>query len=214
MTDTKPTIEEQIEAQKEIIAIHENEEWHQDEIEMDKSILASLEKLAALEKPVQKKQCRATLTNGSWNCDCKFKHPIPCAKNAESQPVPVEPAFDYAAFKKHAEETHALSTSFSTHLLKAVVDYIDSLQSALKLAQEERDAKDRLITNYEEWLSVSGENAKELQERAEKAEAINRRMVERMKEPSANMKSAGYGKPDYLAIFKAMSAELLKEVEK
>lgn len=29
--------------------------------------------------------CRATFKNGYWDCDCEFKHPIPCAQNYNAQ---------------------------------------------------------------------------------------------------------------------------------
>lgn len=120
----------------------------------------------------------------------------------ESQPVPVEP-----------DEVSEMR-SYRYRQAEIVMQYIDSLQSALKLAQGkadalERDDNQKADANRELWI------------RAEKAEAVNRRMVELMKEPSEGMIAAGYPPNDERAqswdvteVFKAMSAELLKEMEK
>ena len=77
-----------------------------------------------------------------------------------SQPVPVEP--------------NCLTEWRHNHDIdkpQAVLDYIDTLLSKLQTAQQEQDAKDRLLKDYEEWLSVQGEGSAELVKRAEQAEA-------------------------------------------
>lgn len=124
----------------------------------------------------QQKLGKCKICNGNdadIPCAYTTEKPDGCLRAARlnSQPVPVEPDFDLKHFIAAVKDTHALSINCSTRLLKTVIDYIDTLQSELRRVTEERDAKDRLITNYEEWLSVCGENAKELQERAEAAEA-------------------------------------------
>jgi succinate dehydrogenase/fumarate reductase flavoprotein subunit len=79
---------------------------------------------------------------------------------------------------------------------KDIVDYIDSLQSALKVAQQERDEK-RL--QWQNWRSRMGltASATELLERAEKAEASNKRLVELLRA----------AEPDVSEIYERMQAE-------
>lgn len=171
---TAPTIEEQIALIKVFV-----ESCDENNIDAPRfnAILASLEKLAALEKP-----------------------------------VPVEPDA-VATFRK---------TYHAAYPMKGVVDYIDSLQSALQRAQEERD------DNGKEWAR-SAEALVITIQRAEKAESLNRRMVELLKEPAAvgvvyadkNPPEGHHGRvfswlispkdiSDDTKLY-AMSAELLKE---
>lgn len=125
--EAAPTIEEQIELIREMVS---------DEIRYgitgtgNQAILASLEKLAAL----------------------------------ESQPVPVEP--EYLIRLRNALKWFKSDGAFAGD--KDIVDYIDSLQSALqRLAEEiksERECRNAAARAYE------------------KAESINRRMVEQYRD--------------------------------
>jgi len=109
-------------------------------------------------------------------------------------------------------------------LIKRHAEQIDSLQFALQRAHTERD-------NWQETARQYAGNSDYWRERAEKAEALNKRMVELMKEPSDGMWSAVWVSIKvpplqrarsvlsvhdlrllWAAFHQAMSAELLKEV--
>lgn len=130
-------------------------------------------------------------------------------KRLDAQTVPVEPD----------EVATLIGGSWSELNAEGTRKYIDSLQSALQRAQEERDKSNA------EWGAAHNLQMK----RAESAESLNKRMVELMKEPSEGMVDAAekadreytdrqYGKEHPLMQqgsydhWKAMSAELLKEV--
>lgn len=175
--EAAPTIEEQIEYAK----------YLQFQINNPKvsAILASLEKLAAL----------------------------------ESQPVPVEPEIPTVYYV--TIPTGEYASVVTTASLSKWRAYIDTLQSALHRAQEERDKSCELLEALNEKSTALISVNERLKHRAEKAEATNQRMVELLKEPSEGMIAAGYPPNDERAqswdvteVFKAMSAELLKEVEK
>ena len=130
----------------------------------------------------------------------------------ESQPVPVEPP--------EVARIHELaSRGYPEANIESL--YIKDLQSALKRAQEERDKWMSLAQANQKLAETAHRRANREQRFKEKAESINRRMVELMKEPSEGMIAAGYPPNDERAqswdvteVFKAMSDELLKEVEK
>lgn len=143
------------------------------------------EKLAALEKPAQKKQCRATLTNGSWDCDCKFKHPIPCAKNAESQPVSVEPFRRFRGVLKPVDRGMWVNGPCDYYHDAEVDTRIDSLQSALRVESATVETLTKTVESFQSALKLA-------QERIKYYEAI----------------TTG---AEHSAIDKAMSAELLKD---
>lgn len=105
----------------------------------------------------------------------------------------------------------------------------EAAESALQRVTEERDAArknyqfmvDRAADEKLDGYRELGAKCASLEERAEKAESLNRRMVELLKEPSEGMIAAGYPPNDERAqswdvteVFKAMSAELLKEATK
>lgn len=128
---------------------------------------------------------------------------------ALEKPVPVEPeCVKYLAQYEQADED-GIIVKVSRQAIHETLAHIDSLQSALQRAQE--DARDSAL-----------ESLGYLRDK-EKAEERNRRMVELMKEPSAPMKNMARGllnlstvktEADATMLFKAMSAELLKEMEK
>ena len=127
MTDTKPTLEEQIASQVHLIKNHSGHGF-----EIDYAILASLERL----------------------------------KSLDAQPVPVEPD-NLRYIRDEVAEGYK-------SWLKPTVEYIDSLLSALQVAQQERDA---VNLGYNAMVPT-------LRERAEKAESSNKRLVELLKDPS------------------------------
>ena len=101
-------------------------------------------------------------------------------------------------------------------------DY-DTLQSALQVAQQERDAD--ISPCCQDWHTCQrrcAPLAENWRMTAKEAEERNKRLVELLREPSADMCAAYYDlcrREDTLAIgasnaWKAMSAELLREVNK
>lgn len=138
-----------------------------------------------------------------------------------SQPVPVEPlTFDHFTNSDHREDFGPVTEG--RYVLKT--DY-GTLQSELQLAQEERDKRMTRMMAAEKRAEQAEAERDELQKRFDaEVEAfyeereLNRRMVELMKEPSASMIAAGYPPNDERSqswdvteVFKAMSAQLLKE---
>lgn len=129
----------------------------------------------------------------------------------KSQPVPVEP-----------ERVKAMrSDTWCGGDVSEALRYIDSLQSAQKLAQEELDNQKKRAESLDQELTHCWKQQADAVLALDKAESINRRMLELMKEPSEGMIAAGYPPNDERAqswdvteVFKAMSAELLKEADK
>lgn len=112
----------------------------------------------------------------------------------KSQPVPVEPD----------EVTTLIDGSWSELNAAATRKHIDTLQAALQRVREERDKCAQMNDDQSRRVFAAEERVK--------------RMVELMKEPSASMIAAGYPPNDERSqswdvteVFKAMSAELLKE---
>lgn len=266
-TGNAPPIEEQIAWQQSRVA--EAERYKDASIIDEQSILASLEKLAALEsQPVPdvprlrraleammsayQRRIRTDCTEDQlkqepWRCaeyieaeaalkpklhftqewlnrQCQEPDIPSCPHgvvagscNKCGQPVPVEPFRRFRGVLKPVDRGMWVNGPCDYYHDAEVDTRIDSLQSALQRAQEERD------TNGNEWARSAEALVITLQ-RAEKAESINRRMVELLKEPSDDIVNAGLyqydnafvetGEDHVSMIFKAMSAELLKEIEK
>jgi hypothetical protein len=196
MTDTKPTIEEQIETLQRIIGRTTGiQAFVNPDILTD--ILASLKELAAIKsQPVPQwvseeladgdRICKAlglerteggrlpmnkilanlrphTLTKDCW-CNPQVED------YTKQQPVPVEP--EQIKMMRYDEPEGRSDYE------RAITDYIDSLQSALKVAQQERDAEKEIVLKaVKQICTPMSENIKGWKERAEKAEASNKRLV-------------------------------------
>ena len=124
MTDTKPTLAEQIAAQEELIVIHKRDELHEAEIEMDDAILASLKELAAIKSqpvPVEPTIYTKTFLRGS---------------TMEEHDVVLKDDYDtlLSAYKLMRGK-HAIEKQNAIHY-KAM---FEQAESALQVAQMERD---------------------------------------------------------------------------
>ena len=95
-------------------------------------------------------------------------------ENIKSQPVPVEPVKRYDCESTGWDRTDFDMVEHEDGRYVEYTDY-DSLQSALKVAQQERDEITRKYAAR--WIEYS-----KMHERAEKAEASNKRMVELLKD--------------------------------
>ena len=202
----------------------------------DKEIIKHIDALLSRIQVAQQER------DGKWHrcpsCNNDFKQPFLCttcgaeklydatlqsanqrAEQAEaklaairSQPAPVEPEIPTVYYV--TIPTGEYASVVTTASLSKWRAYINTMQSALKRAQE----------NVKKWQSLAEGNVKlntVIQKRADKAESLNRLMRELMKEPTQTMITEAWkvsGTPfveaDIRRIFKAMSAELLKEVEK
>lgn len=209
----EPTIEEQIARQRSI---------SRGVGDFNDAILASLERLRDIDKRLdsQQKLGKCKICNGNdFDIPCAYttEKPNGCLRAArlDAQTVPVEPE----KLKRVREVIKNYAAKGVNHADADIVEYIDSLQSALQRVTEERDAE------------IECRNA--AARAYEAAESRNRRMVELLKEPSEGMIESVFSvslpsyegqelhmaydivsKADCRAIFKAMSAELLKEAGK
>jgi len=105
-----------------------------------------------------------------------FQHAVKCERELaaiKSQQVPEEPESVQYLRECVVARTRGEST----------LQYIDTLQSALKVAQQERDAEKEIVLKaVKQICTPMSENIKGWKERAEKAEASNKRLVELLKE--------------------------------
>lgn len=175
-----------------------------------------------------------------YGCD-HYHGKADVCKYALEKPVPVEPFRRFRGVLKPVDRGMWVNGPCDYYHDAEVDTRIDSLQSALKLAQSQLPEEMRHCTILFEQCEkghghLRGDNWIKhdcLVCRAEKAEATNRRMVELMKRPPDeylnisdiwskscdDVEGCHLGHPTqqhYFAdlLHKAMSAELLKEIEK
>lgn len=150
---------------------------------------------------------------------------------ALKKPVPVEPeCVKYLSQYEQADEDGVI-VKVSRQAIHETLSHIDSLVSALQRAQDKADAEFGARTRLQSRINELEEekadwsNGEESQrERAEKAESLNRRMVELLKEPSAYMvhfttKLGGATVADRITVWRKESAkehvreELITKIE-
>ena len=137
----------------------------------------------------------------------------------DSQPVPVEPEIPTVYYV--TIPTGEYASVVTTASLSKWRAYINTMQSALKLAQEERDKWMSLAQANQKLAETAHRRANREQRFKEKAESLNRRMVELMKRMRLELwycndqlvNGHGAHEGHTVTAVLAESAELLKEVE-
>lgn len=104
----------------------------------------------------------------------------------DSQPVPVEPEIPTVYYV--TIPTGEYASVVTTASLSKWRAYINTMQSALHRAQEERDKSCELLEALNEKSTALISVNERLKHRAEKAESLNRRMVELMKEATDELR--------------------------
>lgn len=158
---------------------------------------------------------------------CLLCRSIDAALSEKVEPVPVEP--EYVKFVRSE-----IAQGYKSHQ-KPMIEHIDTLTSALRVESATVETLTKTVESFQSALKVAQEDARDsaleslgyLRDK-EKAEERNRRMVELMKEPCAYRWRNKNGPwviekrreliPERFAVevepLYAMSAELLKEMEK
>ena len=168
-TGNAPTIEEQIECCRDV-----KEKMQRMSISdpMNDAILASLEKLAALEsQPVTVEPERVKAMRSDTWCGGDVSEALRYIDSLQSAQKLAQEKYEQAVSNKQIAEAQCAE----------LLQRAEKAEAELKLAQEERDENRRLYeAMHKDWNSaIQGK---------EKAEAINRRMVELMKEATDELR--------------------------